>query len=77
MHILYNDCVTNEEVRRKIQTVNGEYDELLTLVKEKRNVRWFGHVSMSSGFAKKILQGKVKRKGRGRQKKRWEGNIKE
>ena len=39
----------------------GEYDELLTLVK-KRKLRWVGHVSMSSGLAKTILQGTVKGK---------------
>ena len=77
LNISYKDHVTNEEVRRKIQAAIGEYDELLTLVK-KRKLRWFGHVSRSSGFAKTILQGteKGKRK-RGTQKKRWEDNIKE
>ena len=73
----YKDHVTNEEVRRKIQAAIGEYDELLTLVK-KRKLRWFGHVSRSSGLAKTILQGTVKgKRKRGRQKKRWEDNIKE
>ena len=68
LNISYKDHVTNEEVRRKIQAAIGEYDELLTLVKE-RKLRWFGQT---------ILQGKVKGKGkRGRQKKRWEDNIKE
>ena len=57
----YKDNVTNEEVRRKIQAVIGEYDELLTLVK-KRKLRWLGHVSRSSGLAKTILQGTVKEK---------------
>ena len=76
MNILYKDHVTNEEVRRKIQAAIGEYDELLILVK-KRKIRWFGHVSRSSGFAKTILQGTVKgKRKRGRQK-RWEDNIKE
>ena len=71
------DMDTNEEVRRKIQATNGQYDELLTLVK-KRKLRWFGHVSRSSGIAKTILQGTVKgKRKRGRQKKRWEDNIKE
>ena len=46
----YNDHVTNEEVRRKIQAAIGEYDELLTLVK-KRKLRWFGHVSRSPDLA--------------------------
>ena len=77
MNILYNDHVTNEEVRRKIEAAIGEYDELLTLVK-KRKLRWCGHVSRSSGLAKTILQGTEKGKGkRGRHKKRWEDNIKE
>ena len=77
LNISCKDHVTNEEVRRKIQAAIGEYDELLTLVK-KRKLRWFGHVSRSSGLAKTILQGTVKgkRKG-GRQNKRWEDNIKE
>ena len=39
--------------------------------------KWFGHISRSSGLAKMILQGTIKRKRRGRQKKRWENNIKE
>ena len=61
MDISYKDHVTNEEVRRKIQAAIKEYDELLTLVK-KRKLRWFGHVSRSSGLAKTILQGTVKGK---------------
>ena len=52
LNISYKDHATklDEEVRRKIQTAIGEYDELLTLVK-KRKLRWFGHVSRSSGLA--------------------------
>ena len=77
LDISYKDHVTNEEVRRKIQAAIGEYDELPTLVK-KRKLRWFGHVSRSSGLAKTTLQGTVKgKRKRGRQKKRWEDNIKE
>ena len=69
--------MTDEEVRRKIQTAIGEYDELLIMVK-KRKPRWVGHDSSSSGLAKIILQGKVKgKKRRDRQKKRWEDSIKE
>ena len=69
--------MTNEEVSRKIQAAIGEYDELLTLVK-KGKLRWFVHVSRSSGLAKTIIQGTVKgQRKRGRQKKRWEDNIKE
>ena len=73
----YEDHVTNEEIRRKIQATIGEYDELVALVK-KRKLRRFGHVSRSCGLAKTILQGRVKgQRKRGRQKKRWEDNIKE
>ena len=73
-HFIY---VTSEEARRKIHASIGEYDELLTLVK-KRKIRWFGHVSRSCGLAKTILQGTVNgKRERGRQKKRWEDNIKE
>ena len=45
---------SNEGVCRKIQAAFGEYDELLTLVK-KRKLKWFDHVSLSSGLAKRIL----------------------
>ena len=65
--------MTNKQVRRKIQTAIGEYEELLTLVK-KRKLRLFGHVSMSTDLAKTIIQGTVK--GQKRQKKRWKDNIK-
>ena len=59
LNISYKDYVTNEEVRRKIQAANREYGELLTLVK-KWKLRWYGHVSRSSGLAKIILRGKNK-----------------
>ena len=76
LNIAYKDHVNNEEVHRKTQAAIGEYDELLTLV-EKWKLRWFGQVSRFSGLTKTILQGTVKGKRRGRQKKRWEDNIKE
>ena len=53
LNISYEDHVTDEDVRRKIQTI-GKYDGLQTLVK-KRTLRWFGHISRSSGVAKTIL----------------------
>ena len=77
LNISYNNHVTGEEVRRKIQADIGEYGELLTQVKE-RKLRWFGHVPRSFGSAETILQGSVQgKRRRGIQKKRWENNITE
>ena len=49
LNISYKDHVTNEGVRRMVQAVIGECDELLTLVKKNRKLGWFGHVSRFSG----------------------------
>ena len=77
LHISHKDHITNEIVCRKTQAAIGPYEDILTTVK-KRKLRWFGHVIRSSGLCKKIVQvtvpGKIKR---GRQKKRWEDNIRE
>ena len=77
LNISYKDHVTNEEVHNRIQNAIGMHDDLLTMVK-KQKLRWYGHISRSSGMPKTVLQGTVKgaRRG-GRQKKRWEDNIKE
>ena len=77
LRISYKDHVTNEEVRAKIQQAIGPHEDLLTIVK-RRKLPWYGHVSRSSGLAKAILQGTVKGGRRqGRQRKRWEDNIRE
>ena len=55
---VYNISYKNE-VRRKIQAAIGGYNELLTMVKE-RKLSWFDHISRSSGLAKTILEGKWK-----------------
>ena len=67
LHISYKDHVTNEEVRAKIQQAIGPHEDL-TIVKRTK-LRWYGHVSHSSGLAKTILHGTVKggrRQGRQR-----------
>ena len=70
LNISYKDHVTNKEVCNKIQNATGVHDDLLTMVK-KRKLRWYGHISRSSGMAKTILQGTVKgARRRGRQRKR-------
>ena len=76
LNISYKDHVTHEEVRHRIQNAIGVHDDLLTMVK-KRKLRWYGHISRSSGMAKTILQGTVKGARRWGRQKRWEDNIKE
>ena len=72
LHISYEDHVTNEEVRAKIQQAIGPHEDLLTIVKI-RKLQWYGHVSRSSGLAETILQSTVKGgRRRDRQSKRWE-----
>ena len=77
LHISYKDHATNKEVRAKIQQAIGPHEDLLTIVK-RRKLQWYGHVSRSSCLAKTVLQGTVKGGRRqGRQRKRWEDNIRE
>ena len=77
LRISYKDHVTNEKVHAKIQQSIGPLEDLLTIVK-RRKLQWYGRVSRPSGLAKTILQGTVKGGRRqGRQRKRWEDNIRE
>ena len=64
LHISYKDHVTNEEVRAKFQQAIGPHEDILTIVKRCK-LQWYGHVSCSSGLARR----------QGRQKKRREDNI--
>ena len=73
-HIVH---ITNVEVRNRIERAIGPYEDLLTTVK-RRKLKWYGHVSRSSGLSKTIMQGTVKGgRRRGGQRKRWEDNIKD
>ena len=56
--IAYRDHVTNDAIRDRTRQAIRPYDDILTTVK-KRKLKWFGHVSRSSGLAKTILQGTV------------------
>ena len=76
LHISYKEHFTNKEVCAKIQQTIGPNEDL-TIVKRCK-LQWYDHVSHLSGLAKTILQGTVKGGRRqGRQKKRWEDNIRE
>ena len=67
----------NKEVKTRIEIAIGPYEHLLNSVK-RRKLGWYGHVTRSSGMAKTILQGTVQGgRRRGRQRKRWEDNIRE
>ena len=65
----------------KVLLAAENHDTVLTsffYMVKKRKLRWYGHISSSSGMAKTVLQGTVKgARRRGRQKKKWEDNIKE
>ena len=75
--ITYRDHISNVEVRNRTRQAVGPHEDLLTTVK-RRELKWYGHVTRSSGPAKTILQGTVQGgRRRGRQKNRWEDNIPE
>ena len=75
--ITYREHISNEEVRNRTRQAIGPHEDLLTTVK-KRKLRWYGHITRSSGLAKTTMQGTVQGgRRRGRQKKRWEDNIPE
>ena len=75
--LLHRSYITNKEVKARIGNTIGPYEDLLTSVKRGK-LKWYGHVTLSSGLAKTILQGTVQGwRQRGRQRKRWEDNIKE
>ena len=75
--ISYKDHVTNKEVCAKTQQAIGPHKDLLTTI-GRCKLQWYDQVSCSSGLAKTILQGTVKGgKRQGRQRKRWEDNIRE
>ena len=75
LHISYKDHVTSEEVCTNIQQAIRPHEDLLTIVK-RHKLKWYGHVFHSAGLARSILLGTGKG-GRiqGRQRKRWEDNI--
>ena len=66
--ISYKDHVTNKEVHNRIKQAIGPYEDLLTI--KRRKLKWYGHVSRTSGMTKR--HGTVRgARRRGRQRKRW------
>ena len=66
-------------MRSKSQMSFGRPNQnIYIFYRPQKTLKWFGHVSRSSGLAKAILQGTVQGgRKRGRQMKRWENNIAE
>ena len=63
LNISNKDHMTNEEVRNTIQNAIGVQNDILTMVK-KRKLRWYGHISRSSGVAKTVLKDSERSKER-------------
>ena len=64
-------------MKARIGIAIGSYEDFLASMK-RRKLKWYGHVTRSLGLAKTILHGTVQEgRRRGRQRKRWEDNIKE
>ena len=60
LRISCKDHITNEEVHAKIQQAIRQHKDLL-IIEKRRKLKWYGHVSRSSGLAKIILQGNSER----------------
>ena len=58
LSISYRDHITNEEVKARIGNAIEPYEDLLTSMK-RRKLKWYGHVTRSSGLANTIPHGTV------------------
>ncbi|KAK2190199.1 hypothetical protein NP493_87g07002 [Ridgeia piscesae] len=58
--ITYRNHIFNEEVRNRTRQVIRPLEDLLPTV-NRRKLKWYGHVTRSTGLAKTILQGTVQR----------------
>lgn len=70
----WKDKKTNVEVLEKVGLKNKE---MLNIIK-RRKLTYYGHISRHHSMQKEILEGKIEgKRGRGRPRKSWIGNIKE
>jgi hypothetical protein len=56
--ITYRDHISNEEVRNRTRQAIGPHEDLLTTVKRPK-LKWYGHITRSSGLAKTIMQDSI------------------
>ena len=56
--ISYRDHITNVEVKARTLNAIGPHEDQLTSMKRNK-LKWYGHVTRSSGLAKTILNGTV------------------
>ena len=76
LDISYRDYIPNEKVKSRLGNAIDPYEDLTSV--KRRKLKWYGHVTRSSGLAKTIKQATVQGgRRRGRQRKQWEDNIKE
>ena len=75
--ISYRDHVTNEEVRYSIRNAIRPYQDLITIERKKIKLRWYRHITRSTGLAKIILQGTVVTvpEGKGKADSKRDGKI--
>ena len=75
-HLIQRPCYQRGSPCPRSSRAIGPHEDLTTVKRHK--LQWYVHVSRSSGLARTILQGTVKGgRKQGRQRKRWEDNIRE
>ncbi|GFR89952.1 endonuclease-reverse transcriptase [Elysia marginata] len=72
--ISWKEKVTNKKV---LESVGLQRPELL-LTMQRRKMKYYGHLRRHDSIQKRILEGKIDgRRGRGRRRQTWLGNIQE
>ncbi|GFR66352.1 endonuclease-reverse transcriptase [Elysia marginata] len=72
--ISWNEKVTNKKV---LESVGLQRPELLLTI-QRRKMKYYGHLRRHDSIQKRILEGKIDgRRGRGRRRQTWLGNIQE
>ncbi|GFR77744.1 endonuclease-reverse transcriptase [Elysia marginata] len=72
--ISWNEKGTNKKV---LESVELQRPELLLTI-QRRKIKYYGHLRRHDSIQKRILEGKIDgRRGRGRRRQTWLGNIQE